>query len=73
MDASKYTADKPLWAVRAVVPTGANFEYNYFQIETDGKTVTKEPGAKRTFDQSVETAAPGVCLAKAVVNDVWTT
>lgn len=73
MDASKYTADKPLWAVRAVVPTAANFEYNYFQIETDGKTVTKEPGPKRTFDQSAEKAAPGVCLSKAAVNDVWTT
>ena len=70
LDASKYTADKPLWTVRAVVPLTAKFTYNYFQIETDGKTITKEPGPRRTF---VETTALGACLAKATVEDVWTT
>ena len=77
MGASKYTAEKPLWSVRVVVPTTASFEYNYFRIEVDGKTITKESEPKRTFAKegggsgNEAAAAGGSCLEKAVVNDVW--
>ncbi len=71
LGASKYTADKPLWSVRAVVPPVGNFEYNYFLTEVDGKTVTKESEPKRIFEMPQNSTGPGVCLGKVVVDDIW--
>lgn len=72
LDASRYTQDKPLWSVRAVVPpeTGG-FAYNYYFVDIDGKSVIKEGGGRRSVELPKNTTQPEACLGKAVVDDIW--
>lgn len=72
LDASKYRQDKPLWSVRVVVPpeTGG-FEYNYYFVDIDGKSVIKEERGRRTVEVPKNATQPEACLGKVVVDDIW--
>lgn len=72
LDASKYTQDKPLWSVRAVIPPEIErFEYNYYFVDVDGKSVVKEGGGRRTVEVPENATKPEACLGKVVVDDIW--
>lgn len=72
LDASKYTQDKPLWSVRVVVPPETErFEYNYYLVDVDGKSVIKEGGDSRTVEVPKNATQPEACLGKVVVDDIW--
>lgn len=72
LDASKYKQDKPLWSVRAVVPPETErFEYNYYFVDIDGKSVIKEGEGRRTVEVPMNATQPEACLGKVVVDDIW--
>lgn len=72
LDASKYTQDKPLWSVRAIIPpVTERFEYNYYFVDVDGKSVIMEGGERRTVEVPKDSTEPEACLGKLVVDSVW--